>query len=1143
SKPSRQKPITLNIESNTYQYHKIAELSGVAIFEVTATDGKIPDAKARVTIHQEVTKLIAENLLIFITEERTRSLWYWVKREGSKSFVRDHLYVKGQPGDLFLSKLGSLVIDITELEHGEPTVVEIAYKLQRGFDVEPVTKKFYKEFQEQHQKFLQFVKGIDNETDRRWYTSVILNRLMFVYFLQRKGFIDNKDLNYLQNKLEISKQMGEDYFYSEFLKALFFESFAKPEIDRDLSVQELVGKVKYLNGGLFMKHHIEDKYDISIVDEAFEQVLDLFERYSWNLDDTPEGKDDEINPDVLGYIFEKYINQKAFGAYYTRPQITEYLCDRTIHKLIVDRVNDALSDKYKRFEDINELLIKLDLNVCRLLMEDILPNLSILDPACGSGAFLVAAMKTLIQVYSAVIGTIELMGSCSLKKNLEDIQISHPSVLYFIKKRIVSDNLYGIDIMEEATEIAKLRLFLALVSSAHDVEELEPLPNIDFNIMAGNSLIGLIKVDDTAFDAVGNSLQGNLLQSLAADNYKRILEEKNKSVELYKKHAFLSKELPDTDTPQETRLIHIRKSIEELNKKSQAKLNVLLLDEFSKRLGIKYEEVQLTGKSQKRVLKVEDIAALKPFHWGYHFDKVLERGGFDAIITNPPWEVFQTDEKEFFQQYDSLIRKKKLDIKDWEKQREEMLQYPEIQEAWLNYSSGYPYVSAYFKKAEQYQNQRSEMNGKSVARKINLYFLFVEQCFNLLRSGGECGIVVPSGIYTDLGTKQLREMLFSQTKVTGLFCLENRKEIFEGVHRSFKIVVLTFVKGSITTEFPSAFMRHDVQELQRFPSDDSLQISVEMVRKLSPDSLSVMEFKNEVDICIAKKMLKFPLLGEKIEGKWNLSLRQELNMTSDSHLFKQQPGKERLRLYEGKMIHQFTHLYAEPRYWVDEQEGRKALLGQNKDDKHQKLDYQSYRLGFRAIARNTDVRTLIIGAIPKNIFCGNSILVISGMTNISSDEIVFAQAILNSFTLDFYARQMVSANINMFYIYQLPVPRLTKSDRYFNDIVQRAAKLICTTPEFDELAQEVGLVSHQQGVTDETERAKLRAELDGMVAHLYGLTEDEFSYILTTFPIVNATVKEAALSAYRNFAPMFGNSKIRTYAKVHAVGAIHDVTV
>ncbi len=176
-------------------------------------------------------------------------------------------------------------------------------------------------------------------------------------------------------------------------------------------------------------------------------------------------------------------------------------------------------------------------------------------------------------------------------------------------------------------------------------------------------------------------------------------------------------------------------------------------------------------------------------------------------------------------------------------------------------------MSAYYRSSEQYKNQISIVNGKKAGTDINLYKLFTEQCFNLLRSGGECGIVIPSGIYTDLGTKQLREMLFSQTKVTGLFCLENRKKIFEEVDSRFKFVVLTFVKGSTTTEFPSAFMRHDVHELQMFPSEDSLQINVDMIRKLSPDSLSVMEFKNEVDICISEKMLKFPLVGEKIDGK------------------------------------------------------------------------------------------------------------------------------------------------------------------------------------------------------------------------------------------------------------------------------------
>ncbi|MBD2564369.1 MULTISPECIES: Eco57I restriction-modification methylase domain-containing protein [Nostoc] len=1126
SQPSRQKPVSLKIDNKKYQYQKIAELSGVAIFEVTAADGKIPEAKVRDEIYKEINKLIAENLLIFITAERTRSLWYWVKREGSKTSVRDHLYVKGQPGDLFLSKLGSLVIDITELEHGEPTVVEIAYKLQRGFDVEPVTKKFYKEFQEQHQKFLLFVKGIDNEIDRRWYTSVILNRLMFVYFLQRKGFIDNKDLNYLQNKLEQSKQKGEDHFYGEFLKALFFESFAKPEFERDLSVQELVGKVKYLNGGLFLKHHIEEKYQISIVDEAFEQVLDLFGRYSWNLDDTPEGKDNEINPDVLGYIFEKYINQKAFGAYYTRPQITEYLCDRTIHKLIVDRVNDALSDQYKPFEDINELLIKLDTNVSHLLIEKILPNLSILDPACGSGAFLVAAMKTLIFIYTALIGTIELQGDQKLKDWLKNEKTEHISIEYFIRKRIIRDNLYGIDIMEEATEIAKLRLFLALVSSANDVEELEPLPNIDFNIMAGNSLIGLIKVDETAFDTVGNSLQGNLLQSLAADSYKKILEEKNKSIKIYKEYVFLPQNLPHTDTPKDTCYRHLRRSIEQLNKESQEKLNLLLLDEFSKRLGIKYEEVQLTGKSQKRVLKVEDIAALKPFHWGYHFNEVLERGGFDAIITNPPWEIFKPQAKEFFAQHNELVTKNKMDIKDFEKEQNKLLQNPIIASAWLEYQSQYPYVSAYYRSSEQYKNQISIVNGKKAGTDINLYKLFTEQCFNLLRSGGECGIVIPSGIYTDLGTKQLREMLFSQTKVTGLFCLENRKTIFEEVDSRFKFVVLTFVKGSITTEFPSAFMRLDVQELQRFPSEDSLQINVDMIRKLSPDSLSVMEFKNEVDIRIAEKMSKFPLLGEKIDGKWNFVLTREFDRGNDNNFFQLQKTGETLPLFVGKMFHQFNLTEEPPPYWIKESVGRSILLG-NKKDNNEIIDYQRYRWVHRRIARNTDSRTLITTIAPRQVFCDNNSTTIDlNKSGISNSEMIFLCAVCNAFILDWLLRQKVTTTLNMFYVYQLPVPRLTKNDRNFNDIVQRAAKLICTTPEFDELAQEVGLGSHQQGVTDETECANLRAELDGMVAHLYGLTEDEFSYILTTFPIVNAAVKEAALSAYRNFAPMFGESEL-----------------
>ncbi|MGK7873812.1 MAG: DNA methyltransferase [Xenococcaceae cyanobacterium] len=1130
SQPSSQKAVPLSVEDRHYKYKSIAEVSGVAVFEVTAEDGKIPEVKIRAAIHKEIADRIAENLLIFVDEERTRSLWYWVKREGSKRYFRDHLYVRGQPGDLFLSKLGSLVIDITELEHSEPSVVEIAHKLQSGFDVERVTKKFYKEFQEQHLQFLQFVQGIDKKGDRRWYTSVILNRLMFVYFLQRKGFIDNGNLDYLQHKLEQSKQRGENRFYLEFLQALFFEVFAKPEFERDDSLAALVGEVKYLDGGLFLKHPVEQAYrNIAIADEAFEQILDLFSRYSWNLDDTPGGKDDEINPDVLGYIFEKYINQKAFGAYYTRPEITEYLCDHTINKLIVDRVNAAISPlsypppvplkkgeaegvSTVAFQDINELLIQLDSNLCNLLINEILPSLSILDPACGSGAFLVAAMKTLISVYSAVIGTIKLKGDRRLKQWLSEIESGHPSLSYFVKKRIITDNLYGVDIMEEATEIAKLRLFLALVSSAQEVDELEPLPNIDFNIMSGNSLIGLIRVDEESFDTVGDSKhkQGNLLQSLAASNYRQILEDKNQSIELYKKHAF---ELEDgSGTPQENRLQMLRNHIDKVNRESSTKLNQLLLDEFSTKLGIKYEQAQLKGRGKKRILKIADIEALKPFHWGYHFDKVIEeKGGFDVIITNPPWEIFKPNAKEFFADHSEKISKKKMSLKEFKAEMKRLLVNEEIKNAWLEYQSNYIHQKEYFRLAPQYQYQVPIINGKRHVQDVNLYKLFLEQCLNLLRPQGECGLVIPSGIYTDLGAKKLREMLFGKTNITGLFCFENRKAIFEGVDSRFKFVVLTFEKDGITQDFPARFMRHDVQELQHFPDDETLSISVDLVNKLSPDSLSVMEFKNEIDFQIAEKMVKFPLLGEKLEGKWNLELHREFNITDDAFLFHQEQKQKALPVYEGKIIHQFTHQYNIPRYWVDEQEGRQAILKKQKDN-CQILGYQKYRLAYRLIASNTNERSLICTIIPPG-FIGNYL---NFSKSIEGNNQLICVSILNSFVVDWLLRQKVTTNINMFYIYQLTVPRLIEGEPYFDEIVERAAKLICTTPEFDDLAAEVGLGSHKNGVTDESDRAKLRAELDGMIAHLYGLTETEFQHILSTFPIVPEPVKIAALNAYRD---------------------------
>jgi hypothetical protein len=794
----------------------------------------------------------------------------------------------------------------------------VASRLKDALDVERTTKKFYREFQEQHLAFLELIEGIPGERERRWYASVLLNRLMFIYFLQRKGFVDGGKTYYLQDKLELMKQGGKDY-YQDFLKPLFFEGFAKPAEHRSPEARRLLGTIKYLNGGLFLEHSVEREHpNIRVPNEAFDNLLKLFGRYSWNLNDLPGEDDNEINPDVLGYIFEKYINQKAFGAYYTRPEITEYLCEQTINRLILEAVNvpnvPGLPPR-KHFATVADLLMNLDAQLCRQLLLDTLPKLSLLDPACGSGAFLVAALKTLINIYSAVLGKIQFLNDATLKDWYSRVTREHPSVSYFIKKRIITDNLYGVDLMEEATDIAKLRLFLALVASADTVEGLEPLPNIDFNIMAGNSLIGLMRVSDADFER-HHGRQGNLFRR----SYREILDEKNRLVASYRNATSYSEDLGA-----------LRRTIRDKKRGAQETLNEILLDEFG-RLGVKLEEASWdaaknkAGRAKRRPLQKEDTQALTPFHWGYEFDTILqERGGFDAIITNPPWDIFKPNAKEFFQDHSELVSKKKMDIKAFEQEQARLLADPEVQGAWLEYLSGFPHVSAYYRASPQYPNQIGVVNGRKVGSDINLYKLFTEQCYNLLRPGGQCGIVIPSGIYTDLGAKQLREMLFGQTQMTGLFCFENRRMIFEGVDSRFKFVVLTFQKGGSTETFPAAFMRHEVGDLENFPGQIGLDVSVELVRRLSPDSLSVMEFKNDLDVQIAEKMLQFPLLGERLEGTWNLSLTREFDMTNDSHLFKNAPEPGRLPLYEGKMIWQFDHLLSRPRFWIDEKEARKNL--------------------------------------------------------------------------------------------------------------------------------------------------------------------------------------------------------------------------
>ena len=1140
----------------TFTRRTVAELGGVVAIQVV-TGGGWPDEQQRMRVWKHIAHSHAENLLIFTDKQAgaSQSQWYWVKRDKNpetgkpRLTSRRHEYFKGQPVDLFASKLQAMVVELSELDaSGRLPVLEAARRIAAALDVEKTTKKFFNAYQQQHLDLLKHIQGIDNERDKRWYASVLLNRLMFVWFLQKKGFLhDQKGLqafDYLREQLQISEQRGANRFYGEFLAALFFEAFAKPEADRSKVAVALTGRIPYLNGGLFLPHKLELDADhvlrlgktLHVADEAFKGIFNLFASFTWHLDDTPGGDADEINPDVLGYIFEKYINQKAFGAYYTRPEITSYLADRSIHKLILERVYEPaipeLHIKEVKFDTVPDLLAGMDARTTLKLVNVVLPSITILDPAVGSGAFLVAALKSLINVYYAVVGRAELGVSKELEKWLKAIQSDHPSVGYYIKRRIVTDNLHGVDIMEEACEIAKLRLFLAMVASVRRVEDLEPLPNIDFNILPGNSLVGLMRVDQVEFNQ--KNTQMGLFAEVKPRPFTELLAAKNRKLDTYRHSA--------EQLGKHVNLRELRDDIDIEMHDANGVMNELLRDQFEK-AQVRFEEAtwdatkKQLGKPKKRPIETQDIQAQTPFHWGYVFDDIVQkRGGFDIILANPPWEIFKPQAKEFFSEYSSLVTTNKMAIAEFEKEKGKLLQNAEIRQTWLAYESRFPHMSSWFRSAPEFKHQSALVGSKKAGSDVNLYKLFVERSFHLLRPGGHCGIVVPSGIYNDLGTKGLRDLLFSQTQIEGLFCFENRKTIFEGVDSRFKFVVLTFEKSAMlrlqqageanasappddllaplvladstcvgTKRFPAAFMRHDVQELARFPNEGALWLDVELIKRLSPDSHSVMEFKRTSELGIAEKLTQFTPLGKWVKGG-PLSISREFMSSEDHPLFNH--NGHGLVVWEGKMMGQFDGQLEKPKWWISEATFKTTRF-------YPRDDWHHYRIAIRRIARNTDERTLFCTVLPPNAVVVHSLFV-------NVDKILDPQtslylcAALNSFVADYFIRQQVTSNVSQFAIHLLPVPSPVASSAAFRAVVSRAARLVCITAEFDTLAKSVGLKGHQDGATDPTERAKLRAELDGLVAHLYGLTEEEFTHILGTFPLVAEPVKVAALNAWRD---------------------------
>ena len=745
--------LDIPVDGQNFALGAIAEKRGIVVFVCgPANNGSMPDYSIRRKIERQVTKSHHEHLIIYLNADKTRQVWQWVKRQSGKpAQCREHTYYASQSGDLLIQKIDNLAFSLEEEE--QLTIIEVGRRAKKAFDVEKVTKKFYDRFKTEHEKFLEFLKGIPEDKFQRWYVSVMLNRLMFIYFIQKKGFLDS-NTDYLRSRLRKSKQHSKNEYYKNFLCSLFFEGFAKKEEDRTPETNRLLGKVPYLDGGLFQRHQIEKLHgkEIQIEDAAFEDLFTFFEQYNWHLDERPLRADNEINPDVLGYIFEKYINQKQMGAYYTKEDITGYISKNTIIPFLFDQsqkkckiafegeqsvwrllkedpdryIYDAVkkgvnldlpeeiaigiksvskrtqwnkpaSPEYalpteiwrevvarrQRYEEVYGKLAKGEISSIndlitynldiRQFAQDVIencegpellraiyytiagripeksnqqfqPGMSVLDPTCGSGAFLFAALNILEPLYEACLDRMqvfldELESSGQkhrsdkfgdFRKILKRID-KHPNRRYFILKSIVLNNLYGVDIMEEATEICKLRLFLKLVAQVDSVDKIEPLPDIDFNIRAGNTLVGFASKDEVreaiTTSKAGLQKQQTLMFGEKVDALKQI-EEKAEFAD----RAFKNFRQMQTGFGMDS------KGFSDAKGELSSRLNDLAneLDRYlASEYGIDRNSIPSEKKYNKEFAKWRE--SHQPFHWFSEFYGIINEGGFDAIIGNPPY--------------------------------------------------------------------------------------------------------------------------------------------------------------------------------------------------------------------------------------------------------------------------------------------------------------------------------------------------------------------------------------------------------------------------------------------------------------------------------------------------------------------------
>ncbi|EAH6965152.1 class I SAM-dependent DNA methyltransferase, partial [Campylobacter jejuni] len=786
------------------------------------------------------------------------------------------------------------------------------------------------------------------------------------------------------------------------------------------------------------------------------------------------------------YLKNSSNSRKSTASFYTPQFIANFL------------IQSALKDKLN-----NENILKF----------------KILDNACGSGHFLVGVLNAITHIvlsdFDHFTNLKELYEEEKenilnyIKDFVQDYEVDESDIL---KRLLLKRIIYGVDLNPFSIELTKLSLWIDSFIFG------TPLSFIEHHIKCGNALINsnlsdfkdLIKQNSSNLFTNSITQEFEILQEVfeKLDNLKDTNEEQIKqSKQIYQNEI----------TPKLDKLNLYLNYINTLHFVNKEELQILK--------ALSQDDIQnLSQNEQAKAIISKYQKEFNFFNYELEFPEIVENQvfkGFDIIIGNPPWDKTKFSDSDFFPQYKSdyrsLIASKKKEIQDNLLAKDYIKQNYEKQKAYIND------LSEYYKKA--YPLNKGSGDG-------NLFRLFVEKNLSLLKQDGNLAYVLPSALMFEDGSLTLRKEILENKTLEYFYSFENRQAIFADVDSRYKFALMLIknTQANHTHKIKMMFYKTDINSLKN--KDEILTLNLKDIKKLSPTHLALMELKDKQALEILRKSYN---AFQNLSFDY-IDFRRELDMTNDKDLFIEEFREGLLPLYEGKMIHQFDANFSQTTYFLekakfDERLKSKELYRAKKATRKElnpkliKYDREFFRLGYRKISRDTDERTLIASLLPKN--CGGADSTYSNipkqyvlkddvicMDIVPYERILFVLALFNSLVVDFIIRNMVQINVSKSYLERIPLPQPSDEEIQNNEIYKTLAKNALLLQlyndqnhHFDELKQEFNIKNEE---IPKTKKAYdiLRAKNDLLVKELYGLSDDEFSYMISTFKVLNEKQSE-----------------------------------